>query len=69
MGRFGGQDYLAPRWRRAAPAAQEQDERKLQTAPKETIVAGGNGKRESGLPGLLPKPELQVRSKILGQIL
>jgi hypothetical protein len=39
MGRFGGQAYPPPRWRRAAPAAQERVEGKSQTAPKETLVA------------------------------
>ncbi|MCJ7693319.1 MAG: hypothetical protein MUO22_07880 [Sedimentisphaerales bacterium] len=40
MDRFEGQDYPAPRWRRAAPAAQERVEGKSQTAPKEMTVAG-----------------------------
>jgi len=42
MGRFGGQDYPAPGWRRASPTVQEQVKGKSQTAPKETLVTSKN---------------------------
>ncbi len=65
MGRFGEQDYPAPGRRRAAPAAQEQDEGKVQTAPKETIVAGGNGKGGQVSTGCCPNRNSKSGEKLL----
>ncbi|MCJ7539080.1 MAG: hypothetical protein MUO88_05385, partial [Desulfobacterales bacterium] len=57
-----GQDDLAPRWRRAAPAAQEQVKGKSQTVPKETIVRDqGPEVRDQIKPKIKSCRDLEVR--------